>query len=123
MTMGKKKSGIWKYIPEGVPCSVIVFGMFTYIGMQMGVPQMLNTIMKTAHDLLLNTCFYLMAICVITGAIGKIFVEFSVVKLLERLLRFYGAVVQLAGRGFVRGGNDIFIGQSRNHHFVARQAF
>ena len=35
MTMGKKKSGIWKYIPEGVPCSVIVFGMFTYIGMQM----------------------------------------------------------------------------------------
>ena len=49
MTMGKKKSGIWKYIPEGVPCSVIVFGMFTYIGMQMGVPQMLNTIMKTAR--------------------------------------------------------------------------
>ena len=98
MTMGKKKSGIWKYIPESVPCSVIVFGMFTYIGMQMGVPQMLNTIMKTAHDLLLNTCFYLMAICVITGAIGKIFVEFSVVKLLERLLRpFMGPLFNLPG--------------------------
>ena len=98
MTMGKKKSGIWKYIPEGVPCSVIVFGMFTYIGMQMGVSQMLNTIMKTAHDLLLNTCFYLMAICVITGAIGKIFVEFSVVKLLERLLRpFMGPLFNLPG--------------------------
>ena len=55
--------------------------------MQMGVPQMLNTIMKTAHDLLLNTCFYLMAICVITGAIGKLFVEFGVVKLLEGMLR------------------------------------
>ena len=48
---------------------------------------MLNTIMKTAHDLLLNTCFYLMAICVITGAIGAIFVEFGVVNLLEKLLR------------------------------------
>ena len=85
--MSEKKKGIWKYIPDGIPCLVIVFGLFTFIGMRMGVPEMLNTIMKTAHDLLLNTCFYLMAICVITGAIGKIFVEFGVVKLLERLLR------------------------------------
>lgn len=53
----------------------------------MGVPNMLNTIMKTAHDLLLNTVFYLMGICVITGAIGRLFVEFGVVSLLERLLR------------------------------------
>ena len=64
--MSEKKKGIWKYIPDGIPCLVIVFGLFTFIGMQMGVPHMLNTIMKTAHDLLLNTCFYLMAICVIT---------------------------------------------------------
>lgn len=85
--MSNKKKGIWKYIPDGIPCLVIVFGLFAYIGSQMGVPNMLNTIMKTSHDLLLNTCFYLMAICVITGAIGKIFVEFGVVKLLERLLR------------------------------------
>ena len=85
--MSNKKKEIWKYIPDGIPCLVIVFGLFAYIGSQMGVPQMLNTIMKTAHDLLLNTCFYLMAICVITGAIGKLFVEFGVVKLLERLLR------------------------------------
>ncbi|MBR4846805.1 MAG: hypothetical protein IKV08_01185 [Phascolarctobacterium sp.] len=85
--MSNKKVGIWKYIPDGIPCLVVVFGLFAYIGSKMGVPEMLNTIMKTAHDLLLNTCFYLMAICVITGAIGKIFVEFGVVKLLERLLR------------------------------------
>ena len=85
--MAEKKKGIWKYIPDGIPCLVVVFGLFTFIGMQMGVPEMLNTIMKTAHDLLLNTCFYLMAICVITGAIGKIFVEFGVVKLLESILR------------------------------------
>ena len=85
--MSEKKKGIWRYIPDGIPCLVIVFGLFTFIGMQMGVPQMLNTIMKTAHDLLLNTCFYLMAICVITGAIGKLFVEFGVVKLLEGILR------------------------------------
>ena len=96
--MAEKKKGIWKYIPDGIPCLVIVFGLFTFIGMQMGVPQMLNTIMKTAHDLLLNTCFYLMAICVITGALGKIFVEFGVVKLLERLLRpLMGPLFNLPG--------------------------
>ena len=48
---------------------------------------MLNTIMNTAHDLLLNTVFYLMAICVITGALGRILVDFGVVTLLEKLLR------------------------------------
>lgn len=85
--MAKKKKGIWKHIPDGIPCLVGVFAFFAYIGSIMGVPQMMNTIMKTAHDLLLNTVFYLMAICVITGAIGKIFMEFGVVRLLERMLR------------------------------------
>lgn len=85
--MARKKKGIWKYIPDGVACLVGVFAFFAYIGSVMGVPQMLNTIMKTAHDLLLNTVFYLMAICVITGAIGKLFTEFGVVNLLEKLLR------------------------------------
>lgn len=85
--MEKKKVGIWNFIPTGIPCLVIVFALFGYIGSVMGVPQMLNTIMKTAHDLLLNTVFYLMGICVITGAIGRLFVEFGVVKLLEKLLR------------------------------------
>ena len=74
-------------IPAGIICLVIVFSMFTYIGSIMGTPNMLNTIMNTAHDLLLNTVFYLMAICVITGAIGRLFTEFGVVKLLERILR------------------------------------
>lgn len=82
-----KKFNIWKYIPTGIPCLVIVVALFAYIGSVMGLPNMLNTIMKTGHDLLLNTVFYLMSICVITGAIGRLFVEFGVVKLLERLLR------------------------------------
>ena len=82
-----KKKSLLSYIPTGIPCLVIVFALFAYIGSVMGVPNMLNTIMKTAHDLLLNTVFYLMGICVITGAIGKLFVEFGVVSLLEKLLR------------------------------------
>ena len=78
---------ISKYIPTGVPCLVIVLALFYFIGLRMGLPNMLNTIMHTAHDLLLNTVFYLMGICVVTGAIGRLFVEFGVVKLLENILR------------------------------------
>ena len=74
-------------IPSGVVCLLLITALFCYMGSKMGAANMLNTIMKTAHDLLLNTCFYLMAICVITGAIGKLFVEFGVVDMLEKLLR------------------------------------
>lgn len=81
--MKKRKS----IIPNGVICLVVFFALFGYIASQMGTANMLKTIMNTSHDLLLNTVFLLMAICVITGAIGKLFVEFGVVKLLESLLR------------------------------------
>ena len=83
----KRPFSISRYIPAGVPCLIIVLGLFYYLGSRMGVPNMLNTIMHTAHDLLLNTVFYLMGICVVTGAIGRLFVEFGVVRLLENLLR------------------------------------
>ena len=78
---------LYKKIPSGIICLVVVFGLFGYLASVMGTPNMLNTIMNTAHDLLLNTVFYLMAICVITGALGRIFVEFGVVEMLEKLLR------------------------------------
>ena len=75
--MGKLR----KLIPSGITCLIIIGVLFGYIGSKMGAAEMLNTIMHTAHDLLLNTVFYLMGICVITGAIGKLFVEFGVVDL------------------------------------------
>lgn len=74
-------------MPSGITCLIVIFLLFGYLGSRMGTANMLNTVMNTAHDLLLNTVFYLMAICVITGALGRIFVEFGVVKLLEKLLR------------------------------------
>lgn len=78
---------LFGWIPAGVICLAVFFVLFGYLASQMGTANMLNTIMNTSHDLLLNTVFYLMAICVITGAIGKVFVEFGVVKMLEKLLR------------------------------------
>lgn len=65
-----------------------LFGaVFGFLGSRMGTANMLNTIMKTSHDLLLNTCFYLMGITVLTGALGHLLVEFGVVNMLEKLLR------------------------------------
>ena len=87
MTMKFSFRKFYNWIPSGIICLVIVFGLFGYLGSQMGMANMLNTLMNTAHDLLLNTVFYIMAICVITGAIGRIFVEFGVVSLLEKILR------------------------------------
>ena len=81
--MNRKKSSIW----EGIPCLVIIVLLFGGIGYAMGVSHMLNTLMNTAHDLLLNTVFYLMAVTVLTGAIGKLFIEFGVVNLMEKILR------------------------------------
>ena len=78
---------LWEKIPTGVVCLAVVLALFGGIAIRMGAAPMLNTLMHTAHDLLLNTCFYLMGICVITGAIGKLFVEFGVVDMLEKLLR------------------------------------
>ena len=83
----KKNKGLFGWIPSGVICLVVFFALFGYLASQMGTANMLKTIMATAHDLLLQTVFLLMAICVITGAIGKLFTEFGVVKLLEKLLR------------------------------------
>ncbi len=66
---------------------VIFFAIFGYLGHRMGVANMLNTIMYTAYDLLLNTVFYLMAVTVLSGALSKLLTEFGVVRLLEQILK------------------------------------
>lgn len=85
MNKTKKKSS--SPALNGVICLVIVIGFFTYLGVSMGMANMLNTVMKTAHDLLINTVFYLMSICVLMGALSRLFAEFGVVSILEKLLR------------------------------------
>lgn len=81
------RRGLKGRIPSGITCLLIVFGLFGYLGLKMGTANMLNTLMNTAHNLLLNTVFYLMAICVLTGALGQILIEFGVVSLIEKILR------------------------------------
>ena len=66
---------------------LLFLGICGGIGSVMGVPNMLNTIMNTSYSLLLETVFYLMGITVLSGALGKLLVEFGVVRLLENILR------------------------------------
>ena len=61
--------------------------IFTLLGSRMGGANMVKTIMNTAHDLLLNTVFYLMGITVLTGAFSKLMSEFGVVTVLGKLLK------------------------------------
>ena len=76
-----------KRIPRGIPCLIVIIALFGYLSSVMGFTNMLNTIMRTAHDLLLNTVFYLMAMCVLTGALSRIFSVFGVVDLLQKMLK------------------------------------
>ena len=56
------------------------------VGRQMGAINMVNTMMNTAFDLLINTCFYIMAIAVLAGAVAALLTEFGVVSLINKLL-------------------------------------
>ena len=66
---------------------VVFFLLFGSLGYVMGTPNMLNTLMNTAYSLLIETVFYIMGITVLSGALGKILVEFGVVGVLEKILR------------------------------------
>ncbi len=66
---------------------IVFFLLFGSLGYIMGTPNMLNTLMNTAYSLLIETVFYIMGITVLSGALGKILVEFGVVGILEKLLR------------------------------------
>ena len=65
---------------------LVFFGLFGSLAYVMGLPNMMNTLMNTAYALLMDTVFYIMAISVIAGAIGSIFIEFGVIAILNKIL-------------------------------------
>ena len=88
---GKEKESLPPGVKKGVSAEVFVFlavflGFFILLGSRMGAANMFNTLMNTAHDLLLNTVFYIMAIAVLAGAISALFSEFGVIYLLNKVL-------------------------------------
>ena len=81
------KHKLSRSIVEAVVFLTLLVVVFTLLGTRMGGANMIKTIMNTAHDLLLNTVFYLMGITVLSGALSKLMSEFGVVSLLEKVLR------------------------------------
>lgn len=60
--------------------------MFGVLGTKMGAINMLNTMMQTAYQLLMDTVFYIMAIAVLAGALSGLFTEFGVVAIINKIL-------------------------------------
>ena len=104
---------------------LLIFAIFFgFLGTSMGTANMLNTIMQTAYHLLLETVFFLMAVCVISGALGKLLVEFGVVRLIEYILRplmkpIYNlpGVAALGGILTFLSDNPAIITLSKDKHF------
>ncbi|MBO7469880.1 MAG: hypothetical protein J6T81_07125 [Bacteroidales bacterium] len=104
---------------------LLIFALFFgFLGTRMGTANMLNTIMQTSYRLLLETVFFLMAVCVVSGALGKLLVEFGVVRLIEYVLRplmkpIYNlpGVAALGGILTFLSDNPAIITLSKDKHF------
>ncbi len=83
----RQSSGRRRPVIEALVFLALFVVLFGLMGWKMGGGNMVRTVMATAHDLLLNTVFYLMGITVLTGALSRLMSEFGVVTLLGRLLR------------------------------------
>ena len=76
----KKAVSVEAFVFLGV--FILIFGL---IGHKMGMINLLNTMMNTAFDLLINTVLYIMGIAVLAGALGAMLTEFGVVALINKL--------------------------------------
>lgn len=63
----------------------IFIGGFSWLGSVMGVGPMFKTMMATAHDLLLNTVFLIMAMAVLAGAVSSLLSEFGAIALINKI--------------------------------------
>ncbi len=108
------------------PLALLIAGgsLFGYLGHIMGVTHMFNTLFNTAHQLLLNTVLFLMGITVLTGAAGRLLMEFHVISLIERLLvPLMRPLFNLPGRAAMAAmmtffsDNPAIIGLAKDHRF------
>lgn len=79
----KTKSAVSK---ETYGFLLVVGGSFWYLGKTMGVGTMFNVIMNTAHELLLNTVFFILSVAVLAGALAALLSEFGVVALINKII-------------------------------------
>lgn len=76
-----------KEIGIEAPIFIALFlALFFYMGNIMGGTNMIKTMMATAYDLLVNVCFYLMAVAVLAGGISGVLSEFGVIALVNKAI-------------------------------------
>ena len=79
---------------KAIICLIVIVAFFAFFSFftidpektPMGLSNAINTLMKTAYDLLISTVFYIMALAVIAGALSEVMAEFGVVDLINRVL-------------------------------------
>lgn len=64
----------------------LILSGIAFLSYHMGAANMFKTMMATAHDLLLNTVFFIMGVAVLAGAFGALLSEFGVIAVINRLL-------------------------------------
>ena len=67
---------------------ILLLGFF-YVANIMGAGIMFKVIMNTAHDLLLNTVFLIMAMAVLAGSLSALLSEFGVIALLNKAFAIF----------------------------------
>ena len=71
---------------ETIVCLLVVLALLAIFASQMGLAHMFKTMMGTAHDLILNTVLFLMAVIILAGAATSFLSEFGVVSIANRIL-------------------------------------
>lgn len=71
---------------ESIIALALFLGFFIILSNQMGLVNLINTMLATAYDLLMNTVFYIMAISVVAGAVSNILTEFGIIAMANKLL-------------------------------------
>lgn len=65
---------------------IVFIGSIGYVSSIMGMGPMFKTILNTSYSVLIETVLYICAICVIMGAVAKLFEEFGVVSLSQWII-------------------------------------
>lgn len=62
---------------------IVFFAIFIHI---MGAANMFKTMMATAHDLILNTVFFIMGVAVLASAFSAVLSEFGIISIINKIL-------------------------------------
>jgi len=65
---------------------IVFIGVFILFSAIMGISNFMNTFINTAYYLLTDIALWIMAVAVLTGALGGVFSEFGVISLLNKIL-------------------------------------